>query len=225
MLKSVLTLLVFTLAVLPACGQEKPKPPTPDEALKLLKEGNARFVKDKQKGKTIDEFQWLELGQKQEPFAIVLSCADSRVVPSLVFDKTLGEIFTLSVAGNVGGPAIVASMEYAVAVLNVPLIVVVGHTSCGAVEAALSGKELPSENLKHLVEMIHVGTPPKDAKDKAAVLDAAIRANILYQTQRLTKDSKILKEFADAKRIKIVPAKFTFKSGEVEWLELPKEGK
>lgn len=198
--------------------------PSPDEALKRLKEGNARFVADKPKNKTIDETKWLAMAQKQQPIAVTLSCADSRVVPALVFDKGLGELFTISVAGNVSGPEVLASMEYAVAKLKTPLIVVVGHSNCGAVETAVEGKELPSVNLKHLIDLIHTGPVPKDAKDKEAVLNGAIRANVLHQTKLLTKDSSILKEFVEAKRIKIVPAVYSLKTGEVEWLELPKDG-
>lgn len=216
-------LLVATFAA-STVGQEKAKLPTPDEALKLLKDGNARFVADKLKKKTLDENKWLELAEKQEPIAIVLSCADSRVVPALIFDKGLGEVFTLSLAGNVSGPEVLASMEYAVSTFKTPLIVVVGHSRCGAVQTAVDGKELPSANLKHLIDLIHTGPISKDAKDKDAVLNAAIRANVLHQTKLLTKDSSILKEFVDAKRIKIVPAYFSFKTGEVEWLEVPKEG-
>jgi carbonic anhydrase len=199
--------------------------PSPEEALKHLKEGNARFVANKQKSKSIDEAKWLEMAQKQQPIAIVLACADSRTVPSLIFDKGLGEIFTLSVAGNLSGPEILASMEYGVAKLKVPLIVVVGHANCGAVQTAVEGKELPSANLKHLIDLIHTGPLPKDAKDKDAVLKDAIRANVLHQTKLLTKDSSILKEFAEAKRIQIVPAILSLKTGAVEWLELPKEAK
>src|SRR5262249_20984633 len=157
-------LLLFAAPVVRS--QEKTKPPTPDEALKLLKDGNARFVADKPKSKTIDEKKWLELAEKQEPFAVVLGCADSRVLPAVSFDKGLGELFTLSLAGNVSGPEVLASMEYAVSTFKTPLIVVVGHSRCGAVETAVGGKELPSANLKHLIDLIHTGPIPKDAKDK-----------------------------------------------------------
>jgi len=216
--------LLVALLLAPRLVHAQEALPSPEAALKLLKEGNARFVADKQKTKSIDEMKWLELAQKQQPFAVVLACADSRTVPSLIFDKGLGELFTLSVAGNVSGPEVLASMEYAVAKLKTPLIVVIGHTNCGAVQTAVDGKELPSANLKHLIDLIHTGPLPKDAKDKEAVLNGAIRANVLHQTRLLTRDSSILKEFAEAKRIQIVPAVFSFKTGAVEWLELPKDG-
>jgi carbonic anhydrase len=218
------SLFVACLVLMPRLVHGQEAMPSPEAALKLLKEGNARFVADKQKSKSIDEMKWLEIAQKQRPFASVLSCADSRTVPSLIFDKGLGEIFTLSVAGNVSGPEVLASMEYSVVKLKTPLIVVIGHTNCGAVETAVEGKELPSANLKHLIDLIHTGPLPKDAKDKDAVLNAAIRANVLHQAKLLTRDSSILKEFAEAKRILIVPAVFSLKTGAVEWLETPKDG-
>jgi carbonic anhydrase len=218
------TLLAVCLLLATRLLHAQEAQPSPEEALKLLKEGNARFVADMKKSKSIDEMKWLEIAQKQQPFAIVLSCADSRTVPALIFDKGLGEVFTLSVAGNVSGPEVLASMEYGVAKLKTPLIVVIGHTNCGAVQTAVDGKELPSANLKHLIDLIHTGPLPKDARDKEAVLNGAIRANVLHQTKLLTRDSSILKEFTEAKRIQIVPALLSLKTGAVEWLELPKEG-
>jgi carbonic anhydrase len=100
-------------------------------------------------------------------------------------------------------------------------VVVLGHTSCGAVAAALKGKEQPSDNLKRLIAMVHTGDDLP--KDKDAALAAAIRNNVLYQTQLLTKRSKIIEEFAGSGRVKIVPAVYDLKTGVVTWLELPKK--
>lgn len=158
----------------------------------------------------------IELSQGQRPVAVVLTCADSRAAPEIIFDKGLGKLFVIRVAGNVGGPEVNASIEYALAELKTPLIVVLGHTSCGAVGAALKGKEQPSDNLKHLISLIHTGELPAD---KAAALDAAIRNNVQYQTQLLTKRSKIIEDFAASGRVKIVPAVYDLKTGVVSWLE------
>ncbi|HLJ92520.1 MAG TPA: carbonic anhydrase [Gemmataceae bacterium] len=193
--------------------------PTPDEALKRLKEGNARFVTD---GRIVEEpasKKRLQLSQGQQPIAVVLTCADSRVAPEIIFDQGLGVLFVLRLAGNVGEPAVYASIEYALAELKSPLIIVVGHTSCGAVSAALKGKEQPSDNLRQLVGLIHTGGDlPKDPN---AALDAAVRNNVQYQTQLLTKRSKIIQDFAGSGRIKIVPAVYDLKTGSVRWLDLP----
>jgi carbonic anhydrase len=195
--------------------------PTPDEALQKLKAGNARFVADRPSMAEPGSKKRLQLAQGQQPIAVVLTCADSRVAPEIVFDQGLGVLFVLRVAGNVGEPAVYASMEYALAELKTPLIVVLGHTSCGAVSSALKGKEPPSENLKHLLSLIHTGGD--SAKDKDTALDTAVRNNVRYQTQLLTRQSNIIREFAAGGRVKIVPAVYDLKTGLVSWLEPPKE--
>jgi carbonic anhydrase len=195
--------------------------PMPDEALARLKEGNARFVAGKLQEADLGSQRRIELSTGQRPIAVILTCSDSRATPEIVFDKGLGVLFVVRVAGNVGGPAVYASIEYALAELKAPLIVVLGHTNCGAVDAALKNQELPSANLQHLVDLIHTGnTPPNHDKVN---LETGIRNNIVYQTQLLTKQSKIIQDFANRGQVKIVPALYDLKSGEVKWLELPKE--
>ncbi|MBI3408270.1 MAG: hypothetical protein HY040_07925, partial [Planctomycetes bacterium] len=157
--------------------------PTPDEALKLLKEGNARFASDMPREAELGSKRRIELAQRQRPIAVVLTCSDSRAAPEIIFDKRLGMLFVIRVAGNVTGPEVYGSIEYALAELKAPLIVVLGHTNCGAVGAALKGKEQPSDNLKQLINLIH---PGKDLpKEKDAALEAAVRNNIIYHTQLL----------------------------------------
>jgi carbonic anhydrase len=211
---------------LPADEPAKDQPvaeagPTADEALKRLKEGNARFVADKPKEAELGSKKRIELAQGQRPIAVVLTCADSRAAPEIVFDKGLGVLFVLRVAGNVGGPEVYASIEYALAELKTPLIVVLGHTSCGAVGAALKNKDQPSDNLKQLVGLIYTGDGlPRDTD---AALDAAIRNNVLRQTQLLTKQSRIIQDFVDSGRVKIVPAVYDLKTGVAHWMEPPKK--
>jgi carbonic anhydrase len=192
--------------------------PGADQALRRLKEGNARFVADMPKEAELGSKKRIELSQGQRPIAVVLTCADSRAAPEIIFDKGLGVLFVIRVAGNVGGPEVYASIEYALAELKTPLIVVLGHTSCGAVGAALKGKEQPSDNLKHLISLIHTGDLPVD---KDAALDTAIRNNVLYQTQLLIGRSTIIQDFASSGRVKIVPAVYDLKTGVVNWLEVP----
>ena len=193
--------------------------PTPAEALKRLKEGNGRFANDRPKEAELGSKKRIELSQGQRPIAVVLTCADSRAAPEIIFDKGLGVLFVIRVAGNVGGPAVYASIEYAIAELRTPLIVVLGHTRCGAVGAALTGKEQPTDNLKHLISLIHTGGDL--AKNKETALDVAVRNNVLYQTQQLTKRSRIIEDFAAGGRVRIVPAVYDLKTGVVGWLELP----
>jgi carbonic anhydrase len=198
-------------AFLPQSGAQEAGP-TPDEALRRLREGNARFVADQLQEATPPSRQRLATAEKQRPIAIVLTCADSRAAPEYIFDKGIGVLFVVRVAGNVGGPEVYASMEYAAAVLKAPLIVVLGHTSCGAVEAVTKAKELPTEHLENLVSLIQTGDDPQD-------LDDAIRNNVLAQTEQVTQQSELLKEFVATGRIKIVPAIYNLSSGEVDWLE------
>jgi carbonic anhydrase len=190
---------------------------SPDEALKRLKEGNARFAADRPKEAEIGSKKRIELAQGQRPIAVILTCSDSRAAPEIVFDKGLGVLFVVRVAGNVGGPEVYASIEYALAELKTPLIVVLGHKNCGAVKAALKGKEQPSENLKHLVDLIHTGG--ELPKDKHRALDAAIRNNVLYQARLLTSKSGIIRDFTTSGRAKIAPAVYDLTTGVVDWLE------
>ena len=191
-------------------------PPTADTALKRLQEGNGRFVKDKLAAKDLSGKRRMELTKGQHPFATILSCADSRVPPELIFDQGLGELFTIRVAGNITDPAILGSIEYAVEHLKSPLVVVLGHESCGAVTAALSGEELHG-NIAKLIKEVHVG---KDLpKDKTAALAAGVKANAQYQAGQLTQQSAILKDFAGSKRIRIVTGIYSLSTGEVSWLE------
>jgi carbonic anhydrase len=195
--------------------------PTPDEALKMLKEGNARFVKDMPKEAELGSKRRIELAEGQRPFAVILTCSDSRAAPEIIFDKRLGMLFVIRVAGNVTGPEVYGSIEYALAVLKTPLVVVLGHAKCGAVEAALKNEDQPSDNLKQLVSLIHTGK--KLPKDKSAALKSAIRNNVLYQTELLTKKSDIIRDFTTSGRVRIVPAVYDLSSGEVNWLEAKKK--
>jgi carbonic anhydrase len=205
-------------------GQGKPAEPvrpTPDEALRRLKEGNGRFVADMLREAELGSKKRIALAKDQRPVAVILTCSDSRAAPEIIFDKGLGTLFVIRVAGNVGGPAVYASIEYAIAELKTPLIVTLGHTSCGAVGAALKAKDQPSKNLQHLVGLIHTGADLP--ADKTAALDAAIRNNVLQQTRLLTGKSEIIKDFADSGRIKIVPAVYDLKTGMVNWLDAPRK--
>src|SRR5262245_24451061 len=161
----VLVLFLGWAAALPAQAPADPAA----AALAKLKEGNGRFVGGKAMTKGIDVKERAELVKGQQPFAIVLTCADSRVAPELVFDQGLGQLFVLRVAGNVCDPNILGSIEYGVEHLKSPLIVVMGHEKCGAVAAAIGGGELHG-NLGKLIKEVHVG---KDLpKDKAAAMTA-----------------------------------------------------
>ena len=140
-----------------------------EKALEKLKAGNKNFVSDKLNGHLQDSSRRKSLTGGQNPYAIILSCADSRVVPELTFDTGLGEIFVIRVAGNVANTSTTASIEYAVAHLGVNLIVVLGHESCGAVTAAVAGGD-NGYNLNHLLAHISPAIAASRKKDVNSVV-------------------------------------------------------
>jgi carbonic anhydrase len=212
-------LAFILLGLLVPCARAQEAIPSPEKALELLKEGNARFVADKLAARDTGDKKRKELAKGQQPFAIVLTCADSRVAPELIFDQGLGDLFVLRVAGNVADPAMLGSIEFAVANLKSPLIVVLGHEECGAVKAAISGDKLEG-NLGKLIDMVQ---PGKDLpKDKKEALAAGIKNNASNQAAVLTAKSDVIKEFVTSGRVRIVTGVYSLESGKVGWLETPK---
>jgi len=190
---------------------------TPEAALTRLKEGNARFAADKASTRDVGKKRREELAKGQNPFAVVLTCADSRLAPELIFDQGLGDVFVVRVAGNVTDPAILGSIEYAVEHLKTPLVVVLGHESCGAVKAVLD-KGHAEGNLEDLLKRVKVGDDLP--QDKEAALAAAIKNNVIHQTGQLTRQSTLLKDFVDNKRVRLAAGTYSLKTGEVAWLDL-----
>ncbi len=195
-------------------GQEK-SAVTAEQAWERLKNGNEKFVADQSLPPMLGAERRQEVAKGQRPFAIVLACADSRVAPEYIFNQGLGDIFVLRVAGNIADPYVLGSMEYALEHLHSPLIVVLGHSKCGAVDAAI-GENKPAGNLGKLIDEVHVG---KDLPlDKPAALDAAIANNVRHQAELLTKRSDVVKEFLEHKKLRIVSGVYSLATGKVEWL-------
>ncbi|HEX5270033.1 MAG TPA: carbonic anhydrase, partial [Gemmataceae bacterium] len=216
-----ITVAAMVLLALAPAARAQEKPLTGAQALERLKAGNVRFAADKAAPKDVGKDRRQELAKGQHPFALVLTCADSRVAPELVFDTGLGDLFVLRIAGNVADPGELGSIEYAVEELGVPLIVVMGHESCGAVKAAIDGGHLEG-NLATLIKMVDPGKGlPADAK---AALEAGVKNNVLAQTRLLTEKSKVIKEMADSKRVVIVSSVYRLASGQVEWIDEAKAG-
>lgn len=184
-----------------------------NEIIDRLKEGNQRFMSDKLEHKLQDDDRRKTLVPGQEPFAIILSCADSRVVPELAFDTGLGELFILRVAGNVANTSTIASIEYAVAHLKTKLIVVLGHESCGAVTAAVGGGD-NGYNLNHLLAHIN----PAIAASGSANINDVVKKNAELVAKDLVDRSSILGQASESGGLQIVPAYYHLGSGEVEFL-------
>jgi carbonic anhydrase len=207
----------------PAFAEDVKTPPkpqnvlSPDAALDRLMKGNGRYV-DGVTGRHDFKHEREALSGGQNPFAAVLSCADSRIAPELCFDTARGDVFVCRVAGNFANDDIVASLEYAVAVLNTPLIMVLGHEACGAVDAAIKsikdGTTLPG----HLPSLVAALKPAVDAvKNKPGdMLGNAIRSNVSLNVDKLKTAAPILKAAVDDKKIRVVGGVYALRTGRVD---------
>ena len=203
-------------------SNEAPKPQNiiaPDAALERLLAGNRRFQSGTEGLQDFHAEREALLGG-QNPFAAILSCADSRLAPAYIFDSELGDLFNIRIAGNFAAPEVVASFEYAVKILRTPLLMVLGHEKCGAVEAALqtakSGKRLPG-HLPVLADAIAPAIRGVEVKPEDE-LTAVINHNIQINVARLRKSSPILDQALAEKHIRIVGGLYRLESGKVEIL-------
>ena len=191
---------------------------SPEEALKRLKEGNLRFLS----GNTIkprqDFLRVKELSTGQYPFATIIGCSDSRVPNEIIFDQGLGDLFIVRTAGQVSSYASWGSIEFAEEVLGTKLIVVLGHTGCGAVNAAVKQLEVPG----HIVTLINAIKPAVEAakhSDPDHLLDASIRENIKMQVAQLKSLEPLLAKRTREGSIKIMGALYDLSTGKVEFFE------
>jgi carbonic anhydrase len=186
---------------------------TPDAALELLMEGNQRFVAKKRQNPNQDTLRLAEVAESQSPFAAILGCADSRVPSEIVFDRGLGDLFVCRVAGNIATSEEIGSLEFGTMVLGAKVIVVLGHTRCGAVKATIEGGRFPGQ-IGRLIDGIQVGVERSEKQPGANKLEKAIKANVLYQAEKLAK-STVIGELIDKKQLKIVPAYYDLDNGKV----------
>lgn len=194
------------------------------QAKQLLVEGNSRFISGTLAYKDLGGSRRDELVKNgQHPFAVIVSCSDSRVPPEEIFDQALGDLFVVRVAGNVIGPIETGSVEYAVEHLQAPLVVVLGHEKCGAVTAAVKGGEAPGsigsivEKIKPSVEKAQAaGTSAEELVEKTAEL------NVEASIEELEK-SPIIEHLVKSGKLSIVGAKYHLGSGTAEWLEEEKK--
>jgi carbonic anhydrase len=195
-----------------------------DEALQSLINGNKQFVEQHMTGhKLCDVPTRHSLAKGQKPYAVVLTCSDSRVPPEIIFDKGLGEIFVIRVAGNIPDPIVLGSIEYAVEHIGSPLIMVLGHERCGAVTAAVDAKGKPEGNIGAIVKTIApaVKQARKDytGKDKAQLVETAVDVNAHLVAANLTKQSSVIKHLVKEGKVKIVTAKYDLDDGTVSLLK------
>ncbi len=200
------------------------------EAFERLEEGNRRFVAGESKAvvERSGEARRRELASGQEPFAVILACADSRVAPEIVFDQGLGDLFVIRVAGNVVSPEVAGSIEYAVEQLGTRLVVVLGHSSCGAVQATLAVLENPaleiSPDLRSLVDRIAPAARSLfgkgEGQEGSALVAAAVEANVRSSVTALAASTPALARRIASDGLLVLGAHYALATGVVDFLEI-----
>lgn len=198
----------------------------PLEALERLRAGNARFVANELSLK-IDDFERSKLASGQQPFAVVLGCSDSRVPVEVVFDQGLGDLFVIRVAGNIVAPSQIGSIEFAAQKFGTKLVVVMGHTHCGAIEATIDELQRPvekqSRNIAAIVERIRPSVvdliEAGDGSSREELMHNAVRANVRYSAHALRHGSDIIEAQINSGDLLIVGAEYSLHTGEVEFFD------
>lgn len=195
---------------------------TAEQAVQKLLDGNARFVSGNVEHPNQSAERRAEVVSGQHPFAIVVGCSDSRVPPEIIFDQGIGDIFVVRTAGQVMDDAALGSIEYGAEHLGIPLVVVLGHDSCGAVKATVEGGEAPG----HIASLVEAIQPAVDEAAKGMsetneeeLLNASIDINVKNIVEQLETSEPILSELVEEGELTIVGARYHLDSGEVEILE------
>lgn len=198
-----------------------PESPTAEQAMAWLQEGNARFIKNNAENPNSTTERVSEVASGQHPFATILSCADSRVPVERVFDRGVGDLFVIRVAGNIAGESETGTIEYGTGHLHTPLLVVMGHTACGAVNAAASGAELHGAVAK-LVGRIQPSVEQARAQypelKPDQITPIAVRLNVMNTIENLLTGSDEIRDLANSGKLEIVGAVYDLTSGRVQFL-------
>jgi len=196
------------------------------DALALLRDGNSRFVADvRSRGTLPSRARRIELAGGQEPFAAILGCSDSRVPVEIVFDQGLGDLFVIRVAGNIVAPSQIGSVEFAAEQFGTRLVVVLGHSRCGAVEATLEQLRRPKENQSHnLHSIVDLVRPSVEALltmnlEPDALIHEAVRANIKASVNHLRHGSEIIEQLILNDGLLVVGAEYSLETGVVDFFE------
>jgi len=200
----------------------------PAVALRRLQEGNARFVNNLRRSEAMTSpVRRAEVADNHRPFAVVLGCSDARVPAEIVFDQGLGDLFVIRVAGNVVAPSQIGSVEFAVGRFGVQLVVVLGHSRCGAVEATLEALARPgqpqSPGLRSIVDRVRPSIEgllhTELAEDRSRLVQEAVRANIRASVNQLRHGSELIERMVLAGRLRVAGAEYALDSGEVGFLD------
>jgi len=197
------------------------------DALDRLREGNRRFASNVNSGSGRVDTRPAEVVGGQQPFAIILGCSDSRVPAEIVFDQGLGDLFVIRVAGNIVAPSQIGSVEFAATKFGTRLVVVLGHSHCGAIEETLQqlqeSSENRSDNLKSIVDFVRPSVEPLLAQgigdDRDAVIEQAVRANIRASAEHMRHGSVILEDLERDEDLVIVGAEYSLETGLVDFFD------
>lgn len=198
------------------------------DALERLRNGNRRFFSDEVSEETLASREHRAgAAAPQNPFAIILACSDSRVPTELIFDRGIGDLFVIRVAGNIVAPSQIGSIEYAAKQFGTPLVVVLGHSNCGAVIATLQELALKeshrSPNLRAIVDRIRPAVEPilgeNSDVDDEAVISSCVRANVRASVEQLQHGSLILEQLIGAGDLRIVGAEYSIETGNIWFFE------
>ena len=201
---------------------------TAREALERLRKGNGDFVASMQNhGLQMQNSGRMELPKEQDPFAIILGCSDARVPAEIVFNQGLGDLFVIRVAGNIVAPSQVGSVEFAAARYDAPLVVVLGHTECGAILATLESLQQPgniaSRDLRSIVDRVRpsveVLLQTELRNDLPTLRGLAVRANVRASVDHLRHGSSLLEELIETKGLAVVGAEYSLATGVVEFFD------
>jgi carbonic anhydrase len=211
----------------PAGKRKLPMIPA-QEALQRLRDGNRRFASETENSNAlISQHRRTQVAAGQEPFAIILGCSDSRVPAEIVFDQGLGDLFVIRVAGNIVAPSQVGSVEFAVERYHTRLVVVLGHSSCGAIQATLEELQRPTENQsRNLHSIVNRVRPSLEAlletelrHDHDALVHQAVRANIRASANHLRHGSQVIEQLIQNEGLVVVGAEYSLETGLVEFFD------
>ena|SRR5690606_21719293 len=193
------------------------------QALELLREGNKRFAAGADRELQIDLQRRDQLVNGQAPFAVILGCSDARAPAEIIFDQGLGDLFVIRVAGNIVASSHIGTVEFAAEAFGTHLVVVLGHSHCGAIDATLEQLRRPQEarspNLQSIVDRIRPAVEPilKAAGDEEDITRKAVRANVERSVKQLSQGSRILQDLIDRKKLLVVGAEYCQESGLVDF--------
>ena len=193
----------------------------PDDAIRELKDGNNRFLQSRSTRKHMDLQRVMETSSSRSPRAVILTCSDSRVSPEIIFDLGIGDLYVVRNAGNVTDTLVIATLEYAITCKQAPVVVILGHTRCGAINAALAGENMGGsigEILTKVQPSVDTVRSSEKKYEGERLVTEAVSLNVINSILCITRESKLICEAINNRTIKIIGAVYDVTNGKVTWL-------